>query len=259
MVHQTRIHLIAGAVFAVAVICLLWNFNAVLGTFLESGKAMPVKSVSIDGALTRVTKREIADLVGRNAGGRNIAQVDPNELREALLQNPWIARAVVRKKMPDTIVVSVVEHVPAAYWNDDGLYDAKNQEIFRPDLNGFNDPLVRLGAFRDNLAPEVYQSAVDYIRIMQGSPYHMVRLYLDQVRCYVMTLSSGTRIILGRGRELGGERLQRLLRALPQSGIKLDDVSYVDLRYDVGFAVGPLKSATVLGDEKNGMARNVSR
>lgn len=251
MKHQTRFHLLAGLLFAAAIVFLLWNFNAILGSFLESGKAMPVRAVSIDGVLTHVTTREIADLVGRKAGGRNIASVESQEIRDALLEDPWISRAVVRKKMPDTIVVSVVEHVPAAYWNDSALYDAQNQEIFSPALAEFKEPLVRLGAFRDNLAPEVYQSAVEYIKILRGSSYHLVALYLDQVRCYTLTLSSGTRIILGRGRDKTIERLQRFLRALPQSGIKLDDVSYVDLRYDVGFATGPLKSSDVLGEGKH--------
>ena len=112
--------------------------------------------------------------------------MDTSELREALLAEPWIARAAVHRKMPDTLVVSLVEHVPAAYWNNDGLYDAQNQEIFKPDLRSFSEPLVRLGAYRDNLAPEVYESAVTFIRILEPSRYHMVALYLDQVRCYTI-------------------------------------------------------------------------
>lgn len=35
-----------------------------------------------------------------------------------------------KEKMPDTIVLSVIEHVPAAYWNDNGIYDARTKSIF---------------------------------------------------------------------------------------------------------------------------------
>ncbi|MDY6321368.1 MAG: FtsQ-type POTRA domain-containing protein [Succinivibrio sp.] len=237
--RQSRGHLIAGVVFLAAVGFLLYNFNSVLSAFLESGKALPVRAVQVDGALTHMTRRGIADAVGRIAGGRNIAAVDAGAVRDRILEDPWAAKASVRKKMPDTIIVSVVEHVPAAYWNDKGLYDARQMAVFYPDLRGFNEPLVRLGAFRDNLAPEVYESAVAFIKALSGSNLQMVALYLDQVRCYTLTLSDGTRLILGRGRERGEQRLRRFVAALPDSGIRLEDVSYVDLRYDVGFAVGP--------------------
>lgn len=241
MGRQTKGHLIAGIVFAIAVGFVLWNFNSILTSFLESGKSLPVRSVQIDGALTRMTRRGIADTVGRIAGGRNIAAVDAAQLRQAVLANPWADRVVVRKKMPDTIIVSVVEHVPAAYWNDRGLYDARAQAVFYPDLRGFAEPLVRLGAFRDNLAPDVYRSAVEFIKALDGSGMQMVALYLDQVRCYTLTLSNGVRLILGRGRERASYRLKRFVRALPSAGIDLSTTEYVDLRYDVGFAVGRKK------------------
>ena len=244
MGRQTKGHLIAGIVFAVAVGFVLWNFNSILTSFLESGKSLPVRSVQIDGALTHMTRRGIADTVGRIAGGRNIAAVDAAQLREAVLKNPWADRVVVRKKMPDTIIVSVVEHVPAAYWNDRGLYDARAQAVFYPDLRGFAEPLVRLGAFRDNLAPDVYRSAVEFIKALDGSGMQMVALYLDQVRCYTLTLSDGVRLILGRGRERASYRLKRFVRALPSAGIDLSATEYVDLRYDVGFAVGRKKDPT---------------
>ena len=320
MKHRAGARFIVGTVFVLLVAYGLWHFNSELSSFLESGKSLPVRALRIDGVLTHVTKRQVADLVGHAAGGRNITSVDTSELREALLAEPWIARAAVHRKMPDTLVVSLVEHVPAAYWNNDGLYDAQNQEIFKPDLRSFSEPLVRLGAYRDNLAPEVYESAVTFIRILEPraavhrkmpdtlvvslvehvpaaywnndglydaqnqeifkpdlrsfseplvrlgayrdnlapevyesavtfirilepSRYHMVALYLDQVRCYTITLSGGTKLILGRGREKSAQRLERLLKSLPLTDINLADVSYVDLRYDVGFAVGPLKDS----------------
>jgi cell division protein FtsQ len=250
--HQTKGHLIAGVAFAIAIGFVLWNFNSILTSFLESGKSLPVKAVQIDGALTHMTRRGIADTVGRIAGGRNIAAVDAGQLRKAIMANPWADRVVVRKKMPETIIVSVVEHVPAAYWNDKGLYDARAETVFYPDMRGFAEPLVRLGAFRDNLAPDVYRSAVEFIRVLDGSGLQMVALYLDQVRCYTLTLSDGVRLILGRGRERASFRLKRFVRALPRAGIDLSKVEYVDLRYDVGFAVGQKKDSQEQQDGQGG-------
>ena len=73
---------------------------------------------------------------------------------------------------------------------------------------------------------------------MTDSPYQMIELYLDNVRCYTITLDNGTKLILGRGQKDGIERLKRFIRSFKHSGLDINDVEYVDLRYDVGFAVG---------------------
>ena len=122
-------------------------------------------------------------------------------------------------------------------WNDETMY-TKTKSIFYPDLSKFNQPLVKLGAFSDDFCQEVYESAVLFIRAMSNSRYQMVALYLDNVRSYTLTLDNGTLLILGRGQQKALTRLKRFLEAFGHSGLNSDDVEYVDLRYDVGFAVG---------------------
>ena len=200
--------------------------------------ALPVRAVKIDGVFKQLTKKQIADVTGRVCAGQNIATLDLNVLKQTLLKEPWIAQVAIQKKMPDTLLLSVIEHVPAAYWNDEGLYDAKTKSIFYPDLSKFNQPLVKLGAFSDDFCQEVYESAVLFIRAMSNSRYQMVALYLDNVRSYTLTLDNGTLLILGRGQQKALTRLKRFLEAFGHSGLNIDDVAYVDLRYDVGFAVG---------------------
>ena len=78
---------------------------------------------------------------------------------------------------------------------------------------------------------------------MTDSPYQMIELYLDNVRCYTITLDNGTKLILGRGQKEGIERLKRFIRSFKHSGLDINDVEYVDLRYDVGFAVGKKSSS----------------
>ncbi|MCR5537308.1 MAG: FtsQ-type POTRA domain-containing protein [Succinivibrio sp.] len=235
---QSRGRFIAGVIFLITLIGLgIWG-NSFLRSLLADPHILPVRSVRVDGVLTQLTKRGLAHIAGRKCAGKNIVTLDVEELTQALKQDPWVAQVMVKKKMPDTLVISVVEHVPAAYWNDNGLYDAKAQVVFYPNLRKFNEPLVKLGAFRDNLAPEVYKSAVAFIRVMEGSRFQLVQLYLDKVRCYTMTLQNGTRLILGRQPEVAEQRLKRFLESFDKTGLKINDLEYVDLRYDVGFAVG---------------------
>ena len=74
----------------------------------------------------------------------------------------------------------------------------------------------------------------------------MVALYLDEVRCYNMTLDNGTKLILGREPMQALENLKRFIRSFRHSGLSIDEVEYVDLRYDVGFAVGKRQPSTVV-------------
>ena len=235
---QSRGYFIGGIIFVVILTFIVVKGDLLLNYVMSQKDALPVSAVKIDGVFKQLTKKQIADVTGRVCAGQNIATLDLNVLKQTLLKEPWIAQVAIQKKMPDTLLLSVIEHVPAAYWNDEGLYDAKTKSIFYPDLSKFNQPLVKLGAFSDDFCQEVYESAVLFIRAMSNSRYQMVALYLDNVRSYTLTLDNGTLLILGRGQQKALTRLKRFLEAFGHSGLNIDDVEYVDLRYDVGFAVG---------------------
>ncbi|MBK9034735.1 MAG: FtsQ-type POTRA domain-containing protein [Myxococcales bacterium] len=68
--------------------------------------------------------------------GDNIFRVDTGDAEAALAAEPWIARATVRRRLPRTIVIDVVERRPAAVVAADGLYlaDADGQPFKRADL-----------------------------------------------------------------------------------------------------------------------------
>lgn len=247
----SRGYFIGGLLFALVLIVSVIKGDLLLQQLLSEDDMLPVRAVQIDGALQQLTRKQIADLTGRVCAGENIATLDLSLLQKTLMSEPWVAQVAIKKKMPDTLVISLVEHVPAAYWNEKGFYDAKTASVFYPKDNTFSAPLVRLGAERDNLAKEVYDNAVLFIHLMQGSPYQMYALYLDKVHSYILTLNNKTktRLILGRGRNTSVVRLKRFLKAFTHTGLDLNDVAYVDLRYDVGFAVGKVKNS---GDNKNG-------
>jgi len=235
---KSRAYLFAGIIFVMVLVALIVKGDLFIKNFLAESKALPVRAVEIDGVFKFITKKRLADITGKVCAGQNIATLNIQELREEILKEPWVAQVVIKKKMPDTLLLAVIEHVPAAYWNENGLYDAKTKGVFFPDMSEFSQPLVKLGATRDNLCTDVYESAVSFVRAMSNSKYQMVELYLDNVRCYSMTLENGTRLILGRGQKDSLVRLKRFLRSFHQSGLNINDVEYVDLRYDVGFAVG---------------------
>lgn len=199
-----------------------------------------VSRVSVNGQLKQIDARDIADEVGKMVGGKNIVTLDLVPLHNALLQLPWVAKVSVHKHFPDLIEVEIVEHFVSARWKQSGLYDAQTRSVFYPDLKDFHEPLVTLSAPHDDLAPELFEHAFQFIQLTQNTNYMIEEVQLDAVRGYRVRLNGDVWVILGResSPDLPLIRLKRFILAFGSTHLKLSDVAYVDMRYDNGFAVG---------------------
>ena len=250
--NTSRGSFILGMIFFIAVIIAVAVGFFTLKGMLTSNRAMPVQQTVIDGVLSSINKKDIADIIGRMTAGENISTLDLAPVQKTLAQIPWVAQVEIKKQMPDTLIVSLVEHVPAAYWKDNGLYDAKTQSVFYPDLRHFQRPLVRLSALYDNLAPQVYEKAIDFIKELRRANLQLVSVDLDNIRCYRITLTNGVELILGRNNDnqVVDKRLSRFVDAYLQTKLNLDEINYVDLRYDVGFAVNYKTAEKSASDNK---------
>ena len=209
--------------------------------FTRDEHTFPVARVVILGELKYITREEIAATVGKIAGGKNLVTLDLARLHNALVQMPWMAQVAVQKRFPDTIVVQAHEHSPSARWRTSGVYDNTTDSVFYPDMRDVDDlRLVMLSAPHDSLAGELYQHAAQFIALCQHTPYLIKEVHLDAVRGYRIALEGDVWLILGRetSPKLPLIRLKRFLQAFPQTKLKLSEISYVDLRYDNGFAVG---------------------
>lgn len=93
-----------------------------------------------------LSEGEVRALLGP-AVGENILGLDIAALKARLRSSAWVAEATVRRTLPDTIRVEIVERVPLALAEADGLYlmDAFGTliEIYGPRTAGFNLPIVR--------------------------------------------------------------------------------------------------------------------
>jgi cell division protein FtsQ len=69
----------------------------------------------------RVSTQAIYD-IAFNQQSSAMPLVDLDGTRARLLQLPWIREARVSRRLPDTIVVEVIERVPAAIWQNGGAF-----------------------------------------------------------------------------------------------------------------------------------------
>jgi cell division protein FtsQ len=129
-----------------------------------------VREVLVDGRQETSRERMLAALkVNR---GDLILTFDVDAARERLQGIGWIASARVERHLPDTIRVSVVEHVPVAVWQDKGkfrLVDTAGTVIRSKGVERFRDLKIIVG--KD--APKHAQAL---IAMLQEHPKLMARV-----------------------------------------------------------------------------------
>ncbi|KTE75797.1 cell division protein FtsQ/DivIB [Sphingopyxis terrae subsp. ummariensis] len=77
-----------------------------------------VKKVEVVGA-DRIDRLKVYDIALAQKD-RSMAAVELEDVRRDLMQYGWIKDARVSRRLPDTLVVDIVERTPAAIWQNDG-------------------------------------------------------------------------------------------------------------------------------------------
>lgn len=206
----------------------------------------PLRHVVVQGELNQVTRTQL-EYAARSAVTGNFFTTDLNAVRSAFEKLPWVRRAEVRRRWPDSLELSLEEQVAVARWKQpDGAYRLVNSfgEIFvassEEKLPVFSGPegsaaevLARHKAFNDSLLP-LNRRAVE----VSLSPREAWQLKLDDG------------LVLDLGREEAkhpiAERLQRFVAAYPDVREKLHlQPALIDMRYPNGFALraGAAKSS----------------
>lgn len=93
-----------------------------------------------------LSEGEVREMLGPAIGG-NLMTADLQKLRSNLAASPWVGGAVVRRKLPDTLLVDVTERFPIALAETDQLYvmDASGEliDLLGPRTAGFDLPIIR--------------------------------------------------------------------------------------------------------------------
>ncbi len=186
-----------------------------------------------------VTEAQIRLVAERKVRG-TFFTVDLDRVRESLEKLPWVREARVERRWPDTLVVSLVEHVPLARWNDHALVSSEG-EIFGAAVSG---KLPRLTG-PDEASAEVVAAYRRHSRALAPLGLHIEALRLSPRRAWRIEVDNGMQLALGR--DQADARLARFVALYPrlfaappatddQTVIAVVPVA-VDLRYPDGFAV----------------------
>jgi len=189
-----------------------------------------LRTIELQGALSRVTRDEVAELVRREMHG-NFLTLDLAAARAAFEKMPWVRSATVRRHWPGRLDVRLEEHVALARWGDAALVNTHG-ELFHARFDGelpvFGGPLE--AAKEIAIQYEYFRGALAAIG------RRPVQVSVSSRRAWQIGLDGGT--VLELGREQVEARLARFVAAYERTVARLNRrVEYVDLRYPGGFAV----------------------
>lgn len=155
-----------------------------------------------------VTEAQIRLVAERRVRG-TFFTVDLERVRSSLEKLPWVREARVERRWPDTLVVSLVEHVPLARWNDTALV-SQTGSIF---VAAVSQPLPRLHG-PDGSSAEVVNAFHAYQSALAPLAMTIAELRLTPRRAWRLRLDNGMQLALGR--EQAGARLARFVALYPR-------------------------------------------
>ena len=238
-------------VYVVVLSAVLLSGAYFVAGLLMTAEALTVTRITVSGN-TRLSRGEVLSLLD-GLSGRNMLLVSLEEWRQRVLASPWVEDAAIRRVLPGTVDVAVVERQPMGIGRIDGALYLLDQhggiiDEFGPDHGEFDFPLIdglaaagRTGA--DELAVDEGRAALAMrlLASLQGRPDLAARVSqidVTDVRDAVVILKGDTALIR-IGDEQFAERLQSYLDLAPSLRRKVPQIDYVDLRFGERVYVKP--------------------
>jgi len=219
------------SVWLLALLLLALPIVAVMHGWIGS-QHWPLRTLQVQGTFSHVSDEQIRQALLPYTHEGFLA-LRLTQVQQALEELPWVQRTQVRRQWPDTLLVTIVEHVPLAWWGNGRMVTVQGQ-LFPPP-EGLETWVLPWLEGNDTQAHEVialYQHAQS-IFVPWGLNVQRVRL--DNRNSASLVLNNGMYIILGRQHIQA--RLQRLEQVLPQLSELTDTYVRIDLRYPNGFAM----------------------
>ena len=179
----------------------------------------------IDAAVTEELARAAADGAGRRPSQ---ALVDVGAIRQRLLHYGWVKDARVLRRLPDTLVIDIVERTPAALWQNKGqlaLIDTEGVVLDRVPIDRMPDLplLIGPGANRQSRALHELMDPVPTLKPQLASATWVGGRRWD------LNFASGETIALPEG-EAAAEAIQKFAKLDKETGLLGRGILRFDMR-----------------------------
>jgi len=230
---------LAGIVFLLTVLCTIFvSVWMVLG-WMDDAQRLPLSKLVVTGERHYTRNDDIRQsILALGAPGTFMTQ-DVNIIQSQIERLSWIKQASVRKQWPDELKIHLVEFVPIARWNDQHMVDAQGNSFSVPAARTSQQVLPMLYG-PEGSESEVLQEFRNMGQILAKDKFTLKEAAMTARRSWQLTLNNDIKLNLGRGDTM--KRLARFVELYPvlqqQGQTEGKRITYVDLRYDSGAAVG---------------------
>jgi cell division septal protein FtsQ len=235
-----------------ASVCLLLAVGGWLARVVVRADALKVAHLAVGGN-QRLSSGEVLALLD-GMRGRNILFVDLDEWRQKVLASPWVADVTMRRALPGTVHVRVIERRPIAigrvgdefFLIDEhgGVideYGPRYADFDLPILDGLTSgggPEAAVNARRVDLASRLLQD----VRTRPELAKRISQVDVSDPRNAVVIVDQDTaRVKLGD--ERFAERLQLYMDLAPRLRERVPGFDYVDVRFGERVTVGAQQNA----------------
>ena len=213
-----------GAGLPLVALCgVLWTLNR------------PIRAVTVTGAFRHVAPLAVEQAVASVALGSGLLTVDLDRVRAAVAALPWVAAVSVRRIWPDVLAVQVSEQVAVACWNGDGLVN-RDGTLFVTGVAHPPPALARLSG-PSGAEADVTRRYLSMSGQLAPTGFSIASLSLDARGTWQFTLRDGITVRLGRS-EVDARFDKFINVALTIVERRAQAISYIDMRYMNGFAIG---------------------
>ncbi len=232
MVRWAGAGLVVGGVVAV---------GALLSTRVVGARLLSVDRVTVQGN-RRLSETELDALKG-SVRGQSLLLVDLQQFRARVMESPWVASVTVRRMLPSTLEVRIVEREPLAIarigqqlYLVDGTgiiiaeYGPQHSDYDLPIVDGMASEDAKAGSMIDPVRAHLVGR---FLGALAARPE--LRQSVSQVDvsrdANVAVLLDGDSTLLYLGDDQFVDRLRTYLEIRPTLVERMNDVDYVDLRY----------------------------
>lgn len=221
-----------GGIAFLAVLVVMLSIGGIhTYNWMQDEQQAPVQVIDFSGQFEQLDVLKLERLIRQSQPG-SFFTLDVNDIHHLLEEQAWVYRASVRKQWPNRLKVYLVEQTPVARWNADLMLNPYG-ESFNAEGKTLGLPQLFGPGGSEKTALEGFNAMQ---KLLRSRRLDIKELSLSERFAWQIQLVNGIEINLGRQEFI--DRLQRFVDLYPLLTEQPKAVSYVDLRYDTGLAVG---------------------
>ena len=223
----------------VLIITLLLGGIGVFFSWVLNPNTLPIKKISINGTI-RTANENVETIISYHVGN-NFFTVNLQEIRQAVKTLTWVKDVQVQRVWPDTLSLTIQEHIIFARWNNEKAIDETGRLLNVP-VKTLSSALPIFMSTKNTIQKVLARYNVLNPQI-ESLGLHIQQVVYNTQQTWTIVLDNGMKLLLGRDNNNQGLQhfitMYKQLQTSPslRTILKKKNIAHIDLRYTHGMVV----------------------